>query len=92
MIAGQGGSLSAVDNAKIHLTRLLVHLTPFLKIIDDISLGIVIITQFSTRLKGDGFIPDVSCTNKVSPRFEFGYKWISLTYVYTLGKNKIQNS
>lgn len=71
---------TAADNANIRLTRFPVHLTPFLKINDNFRLGIGITTHFKPILKGDGFIPDVSYTSKVGPRFEFGYKWIALTY------------
>lgn len=71
---------TAADNANIRLTRFPAHLTPFWKINDDFRLGIGVTTHLSPRLKGDGFIPDVAYTSAVGPRFEFGYKWIALTY------------
>lgn len=71
---------TAADNANIRLTRFPVHLTPFWKINDDFRLGIGITTHLNPKLKGDNFIPDVAYTSTVGPRFEFGYKWIALTY------------
>ena len=71
---------TAADNANIRLTRYPLTLTPFWKINDDIRLGIGITTHLSPRLKGDGFIPDISYDSTIGTRFEFGYKWIALTY------------
>jgi hypothetical protein len=79
---------TAADNANIRLTRFPVHLTPFWKINDDFRLGIGLTTHMSPRLKGDGFIPDVTYTSTVAPRFEFGYKWIALTYTAISYKDK----
>ena len=71
---------TAADNANIRLTRFPVHLTPFWKINDDFRLGVGITTHLNPTLKGDGFVPDVTFTSTMGPRFEFGYKWIALTY------------
>jgi len=71
---------TAADNANIRLTRFPVHLTPFWKINDDFRLGVGITTHLNPNLKGDGFVPDVAFTSTMGPRFEFGYKWIALTY------------
>lgn len=71
---------TAADNANIRLTRYPLTLTPFWKINDDIRLGIGITTHLSPRLKGDGFISDISYDSTIGTRFEFGYKWIALTY------------
>ena len=71
---------TAADNANIRLTRFPVHLTPFWKINDDFRFGVGITTHLSPRLKGDGFVDDVDFTSSAGPRFEFGYKWIALTY------------
>jgi len=71
---------TAADNAKIRLTRFPAHLTPFWKINDDFRMGIGVTTHMSPRLKGDGFISDIAYTSTIGPRFEFGYKWIALTY------------
>jgi len=71
---------TAADNANIRLTRVPVHLTPFWKINDDFRLGVGVTTHLNPSLKGDGFVPDVAYTGTVGPRFEFGYKWIALTY------------
>jgi hypothetical protein len=71
---------TAADNANIRLTRFPVHLTPFWKINGDFRLGVGITTHLNPNLKGDGFVPDVAFTSTMGPRFEFGYKWIALTY------------
>lgn len=71
---------TAADNANIRLTRFPVHLTPFWKINNDFRLGVGITTHLGPSLKGDGFIDDVDYTSTAGPRFEFGYKWIALTY------------
>jgi hypothetical protein len=71
---------TAADNANIRLTRYPVYLTPFWKINDDFRLGVGITTQLNPKLKGDDFVPDVAFTSTMGPRFEFGYRWIALTY------------
>jgi hypothetical protein len=71
---------TAADNANIRLTRFPVHLTPFWKINNDFRLGVGITTHLGPKLKGDGFVPDVAFTSTAGPRFEFGYKWVALTY------------
>jgi hypothetical protein len=71
---------TAADNANIRLTRFPVHLTPFWKINNDFRLGVGITTHLSPTLKGDGFVDDVDFTSTAGARFEFGYKWIALTY------------
>lgn len=71
---------TAADNANIRLTRFPVHLTPFWKINNDFRLGVGITTHLSPKLKGDGFVEDVDFTSNTGARFEFGYKWIALTY------------
>lgn len=71
---------TAADNANIRLTRFPVHLTPFWKINDDFRLGVGVTTHLNPSLKGDGFVPDVAFNSTIGPRFEFGYKWIALTY------------
>ncbi|MCU0387886.1 MAG: hypothetical protein MUE71_04710, partial [Chitinophagaceae bacterium] len=71
---------TAADNANIRLTRFPVHLTPFWKINDDFRLGVGITTHLGPTLKGDGFIDDVDFTSTAGARFEFGFRWIALTY------------
>jgi len=71
---------TAAENANIRLTRYPVHLTPFWKINNYFRLGVGITTHLSPSLKGDDFVPDVSYTSTAGPRFEFGYRWIALTY------------
>lgn len=79
---------TAADNANIRLTRYPLSLTPFWKINDDIRLGIGITTHLSPRLRGDGFIPDISYDSTIGTRFEFGYKWIALTYTVIRYENE----
>lgn len=83
---------TAAENANIRLTRYPVTLTPFWKVNDDVRLGIGITTHFSPRLKGDGFISDMSYKSTVGPRFEIGYKWISLTYTAISYEDKVGES
>lgn len=71
---------TAADNADIRLTRLPVTITPFWKINDDFRLGVGVTTHINPSLHGDGFVPDVAFTSTTGPRFEFGYRWIALTY------------
>ncbi len=71
---------TAADNADIRLTRLPVSITPFWNINDDFRLGVGVTTHINPSLHGDGFVPDMSYTSTSGPRFEFGYRWIALTY------------
>ncbi len=71
---------TAADNANIRLTRFPIQLTPFWKINNDFRLGVGVTSHLNPKLKGDGFFPDVAYTSSIGPRFEFGYKWIALTY------------
>jgi hypothetical protein len=71
---------TAANNANIRLTRLPLNLTPYWKINEDFRLGVGVTTHINPSLKLDGFGPDVAFTSTVGPRFEFGYKWIALTY------------
>ncbi len=73
-------SPTAADDANIMFLRFPVHLTPFWKINEDFRFGIGITTHLSPKLRGDGFFPDVSYTSSANPRFEFGYRWVALTY------------
>ncbi len=71
---------TAADNANIRLTRLPLNLTPYWKINEDFRLGVGVTTHINPVLKLDGFGSDVAFTSAVGPRFEFGFKWIALTY------------
>lgn len=71
---------TAADNANIRLTRFPFHFTPFYKINNDFRLGVGVTSHLGPKLKGDGFLNDVTYKSNVGPRFEFGYKWIALTY------------
>jgi hypothetical protein len=71
---------TAADDANIMFLRFPVHLTPFWKINNDFRFGVGITTHLNPKLRGDGVFPDVSYTSTTNPRFEFGYKWVALTY------------
>lgn len=71
---------TAADNANIRLVRFPFHFTPFYKINNDFRLGVGVTTHLNPNLKGDGFLADIAYKSSVGPRFEFGYKWIALTY------------
>lgn len=71
---------TAAENANIRLTRFPISLTPYLKIKDDFRIGIGITTHQNVKFKGDGFVSDMDFTSSIAPRFEFGYKWIGVTY------------
>lgn len=83
---------TAADNANIRLTRFPFHFTPFYKINDDFRLGVGVTTQLGPKLKGDGFLQDVAYKSNVGPRFEFGYKWIALTYTAVKYKDETGES
>lgn len=71
---------TAADNANIRLTRIPINLMPYLKINDDFRLGIGVSSHQNVRFKGDGFVEDLDFTSSIGPRFEFGYKFLALTY------------
>ena len=71
---------TAADNANIRLTRLPLTLMPFYKINNDFRFGVGVTSHQSVKFKGDGFAPDVDFKSSMGPRFEFGYKWVALTY------------
>ena len=71
---------TAADNANIRLTRLPLNITPYWNINNDFRFGVGVTTHLNPVLKLDGFGPDVAFTSMAGPWFEFGYKWIALTY------------
>ncbi len=71
---------TAADNANIRLLRFPFNLMGFWKINENFRAGAGATTHLGTNLKGDGFLPDVDFTSSVGPRFEFGYRWIAVTY------------
>jgi hypothetical protein len=71
---------TAADNANIRLTRLPVVLMPYWVFKEHFRLGVGIAKHLNVQFKGDDFLPDASMTSSAGPRFEFGYKWIALTY------------
>lgn len=71
---------TAADNANIRFTRLPITVIPYLKIKNDYRLGIGITTHQRVKFKGDGFFPDETFKSTTGARFEFGYKWVALTY------------
>ncbi|GAB2495756.1 hypothetical protein [Algoriphagus taiwanensis] len=83
---------TAADDANIRFTRLPMYLMPFYKINENFRFGAGITTHQSVRFKGDGFVPDADMTSNLGARFEFGYKWIALTYTsikYTLPNSEV---
>jgi len=81
---------TAAENANIYLTRLPFNLIPYIKLKNDIRIGIGITKHLNVGLKGDGFFPDVDFTSNIGPRFELGYKWAAITYTsinYKFGNN-----
>ncbi len=80
---------TAAENANIRLTRFPVTLTPFWKINDDFRLGVGLTSHINPTLKGDDFLPDVDYSSTLGPRFEFGYKWIALTYTAISYKDEV---
>lgn len=71
---------TAADDANIRLTRIPLTLIPYWKINEDFRFGVGITSHQSVKFKGDGFAPDVDFKSSLGPRFEFGYKWVALTY------------
>ncbi len=71
---------TAADNANIRLTRIPINLTSYLKIKNDFRVGLGITSHQNVKFKGDGFVSDLDFTSSIGPRFEFGYKWVALTY------------
>lgn len=71
---------TAADNANIRLTRLPFVFMPYWKINDDFRLGVGATKHLNVKFKGDGFVPDENWTSTWGTRFEFGYRWVALTY------------
>jgi hypothetical protein len=80
---------TAADNANIRLTRFPLVVIPYWKIKDNFRVGIGVTSHQQVRLKGDGFFSDVDFKSSIGPRFEFGYKWVALTY--TAVNYKVKN-
>lgn len=71
---------TAADNANIRLTRIPVTVIPYLLLKNDFRIGLGVTKHQSINFKGDGFVHDIKFTSSLAPRFEFGYKWIAITY------------
>jgi hypothetical protein len=71
---------TAADNANIRFTRIPINVLAYWKINQDFRLGAGISTHQSVRLNGDGFFPNVNLKSNLGTRFEFGYRWVALTY------------
>jgi hypothetical protein len=71
---------TAANNANIRLIRYPINVLAYWKIKQDFRLGAGISTHQGVRLRGDGFFPDVNLKSNLGVRFEFGYKWIAITY------------
>ena len=88
---------TAADNANIRLTGIPIHLMPYWRLNEDFRLGIGIASHQNVRFKGDGFVEDIDFKGAIGPRFEFGYKWVALTYTLLdyesdMGNNITANS
>ena len=82
---------TAAENANIRLTRFPVNAMAYYRIADGFRLGAGATTHRGINFKGDDFLPDLRLSSSVGPRFEFGYRWIALTYTnlkYTDGANQ----
>lgn len=79
---------TAADDANIRLTRIPINIMPYWMINDDFRLGVGVTTHQNIKFKGDGFISDIDFTSSLGPRFEFGYKWVALTYTIINYKTK----
>jgi hypothetical protein len=73
---------NASSNADINLTRWPLTIMPILNINDSFRLGVGLTKHLRVFLDGDGFLPDLSMTSSVGPRFELGYKWFAITYTH----------
>lgn len=73
-------SPTAADDANIAFTRLPLTISPFWKIKDDFRVGVGATAHLSPKFHGDGFVNDINFSSSIGPRFEFGYKWIAVTY------------
>jgi hypothetical protein len=71
---------TAAENANIRLTRIPITLMPNLLLKNNFRVGLGITTHQGVNFKGDGFAQDMKFTSSLAPRFEVGYKWVSLTY------------
>ena len=83
---------TAADNANIRLTRIPVNLLGYYKINEDFRLGAGLTTHQLIRFKGDGFVPDADLTSGLGGRFEFGWRWVALTYTAINYKNEFDYS
>ena len=80
MSIGLKWSPTAADNANIAFTRLPIIVSPFWKIKNNFRVGVGATAHLFPKFHGDGFVDDVKFSSSLGPRFEFGYKWIAITY------------
>ncbi|PHR97958.1 MAG: hypothetical protein COA80_06325 [Leeuwenhoekiella sp.] len=83
---------TAADNANIRLTRFPINLLGYYKINEDFRLGAGLTTHPLIRFKGDGFVPDADLSSGLGGRFEFGWRWVALTYTAINYKNEFDYS
>ncbi|MAW94076.1 MAG: hypothetical protein CMF36_07115 [Leeuwenhoekiella sp.] len=83
---------TAADNANIKLTRIPINLLGYYRINDDFRLGAGLTTHQLIRFKGDGFVPDADLSSSLGGRFEFGWRWVALTYTAINYKNEFDYS
>ena len=80
MSFGLKWSPTAADDANIAFTRLPFTVLPFWKIKNHFRVGVGATAHLIPKFHGDGFVDDVKFSSSLGPRFEFGYKWIAITY------------
>lgn len=83
---------TAADNANIRLVRFPINVLAYWKIKQDFRFGTGITTHQGIRLKGDDFFPDTNLKSNLGVRFEFGYKWIAITYTTIRYRDKSEQS
>ena len=70
----------AADNANINFVRYPLNLMGYLTFARGFRLGGGVTKHVGARLKGDGFVDDLQFDSSAGARFEFGYRWVALTY------------
>ena len=70
----------AANNANINFVRFPLNLMGYVTFARGFRVGGGLTKHAGARLKGDGFVDDVQFDSSAGARFEFGYRWVALTY------------
>ncbi|PPK88471.1 hypothetical protein CLV84_1439 [Neolewinella xylanilytica] len=70
----------AADNANINFVRYPLNALGYVTFAKGFRAGAGLTTHLGARLKGDGFVDDVKFDTSLGTRFEFGWKWVAVTY------------